>query len=153
MIEATFLEEIDKDNSNLIKALQTVQKNEGYISDDRLVEVAEYFSIPVVEVEGVVSFYAQFRRIKPGKFIISICDGTACHIKGSILVKNWITEKIGVENGETDEEGIFSLETVACLGCCSLAPVIAVNGKVHGNLTRRKVQRVLQQYRKETESD
>jgi len=153
MPKATYLEDIGKDSSNLIKALQTVQKNEGFISDKKLKEIAAYFSLPPVDVEGVVSFYAQFKRTKPGQFIISVCDGTACHIKGSDLVKNWITEEIGIENGETDEEGIFSLETVACLGCCSLAPVIAVNGKVHGNLTRKKLQKTLRNYRQEADND
>jgi NADH:ubiquinone oxidoreductase subunit E len=153
MPKATYLEDIGKDSSNLIKALQTVQKNEGFISDEKLKEIADYFSLPPVDVEGVVSFYAQFKRTKPGQFIISVCDGTACHIKGSDLVKNWITEEIGIENGETDEEGIFSLETVACLGCCSLAPVIAVNGKVHGNLTRKKLQKTLRNYRQEADND
>jgi len=153
MPKATYLEDIGKDSSNLIKALQTVQKNEGFISDEKLKEIAAYFSLPPVDVEGVVSFYAQFKRTKPGQFIISVCDGTACHIKGSDLVKNWITEEIGIENGETDEKGIFSLETVACLGCCSLAPVIAVNGKVHGNLTRKKLQKTLRNYRQEADND
>lgn len=150
---ATYLKEIDKDSSNLIKALQTVQKHEGFISDENLKELAEYFSMPPVEVEGVVSFYAQFKRSKPGQFIISVCDGTACHIKGSDLVKNWITEETGIESGETDDEGMFSVETVACLGCCSLAPVMAVNGKVHGNLSRKKVQKTLRQYREEAHND
>lgn len=153
MPKATYLEDIGKDSSNLIKALQTVQKKDGFISDERLKEIAEYFSIPPVDVEGVVSFYAQFKRTEPGQFIISVCDGTACHIKGSDLVKNWITEEIGIEDGETDEEGIFSLETVACLGCCSLAPVIAVNGKVHGNLTRKKLQKTLRNYQEEAKND
>lgn len=153
MPEVGYLNKIDKDESNLIKALQLAQKKEGYISDNNIKEIAEYFSMPPVEVEGVVSFYAQFKRTKPGQFIISVCDGTACHIKGSDQVKNWITEEIGIADGETDDEELFSLETVACLGCCSLAPVIAVNGKVHGNLTRKKLQKTLRDYRKEAQND
>ena len=153
MPDISYLKELEKDNSNLIKALQLAQKKEGYISDESLREIADYLSIPPVEVEGVVSFYAQFKRTKPGQFIISVCDGTACHIKGSEQVKNWITEELGIEDGETDEEDLFSLETVACLGCCSLAPVIAVNGKVHGNLTRKKLKKTLQNYREEARND
>ena len=141
MPEVDYLNKIEKDSSNLIKALQLVQKKEGYISDEKLKEIANYLEIPPVDVEGVVSFYAQFKRTKPGRYIISVCDGTACHIKGSDQVKNWITETIGITNGETGQDGVFSLETVACLGCCSLAPVIAVNGKVHGNLTRKKLKK------------
>lgn len=141
------LKELEKDQSNLIKALQMVQAEESYISDKSIREVADYFSLPVIEVEGVVSFYTQFKRIKPGKYKISVCDGTACHIKGSNLVLNWIEDDLGIEEGETDDEGLFSLETVACLGCCSLAPVISVNGKVHGNLTRKSLLKTLEKYR------
>lgn len=141
------LKELERDQSNLIKALQMVQAEEGYISDESICKIAEYFSLPVIEVEGVVSFYTQFKRIKPGKYKISVCDGTACHIKGSTLVLNWIEDDLGIKEGETDEEELFSLETVACLGCCSLAPVISVNGKVHGNLTRDSLLKTLEKYR------
>ncbi len=141
------LADIDKDRSNLIKALQSAQAVEGFISDGTIVEIAGHFSIAAVEVEGVVSFYAQFKRIKPGKFKISICDGTACHIKGSSLVQGWIAEDLHIQNGQTDGEGLFSLESVACLGCCSLAPVISVNGKVFGNLDRKGILKIIKSYR------
>ena len=143
----TTLRELEKDRSNLIKALQQVQEVEGYISDTDISGISEYFSIPPVEVEGVLSFYAQFKREKPGKYIISVCDGTACHIKGASLIANWITDDLGIKDSETDEEGLFSLVTVACLGCCSLAPVIGINGKIFGNLDRRKLLKVLKQYK------
>jgi len=143
----TTLRELEKDRSNLIKALQQVQEVEGYISDTDISEISDYFSIPPVEVEGVLSFYAQFKREKPGKYIISVCDGTACHIKGASLIANWITDDLGIKDGETDEEGLFSLVTVACLGCCSLAPVIGINGKIFGNLDRKKLLKVLKQYK------
>ncbi|RKY60658.1 MAG: hypothetical protein DRP96_05340 [Candidatus Neomarinimicrobiota bacterium] len=139
---------LDKDRSNLIKALQQIQEIEGYISDDAVRRISDYFSIPPVEVEGVLSFYAQFKRIKPGKYKISVCDGTACHIKGSSLVANWISDFLGIHSGETDPEGLFSMETVACLGCCSLAPVVSINGKVYGNLDRKKLLKVLKQYKR-----
>ena len=144
---AELLVEIDKDRSNLIKALQAAQAVEGFISDGTIVEIAAHFGISPVEVEGVVSFYAQFKRIKPGKYKISICDGTACHIKGSSLVLGWIAEDLHIKSGQTDAEGLFSLETVACLGCCSLAPVISVNGKVFGNLDRKGILKILKSYR------
>ncbi|MBN2601215.1 MAG: NAD(P)H-dependent oxidoreductase subunit E [Candidatus Marinimicrobia bacterium] len=145
-INAT-LQNLDKEKSNLIKALQQVQEIEGFISDTAVQTISDYFVIPPVEVEGVLSFYAQFKRIKPGKYIISVCDGTACHIKGSSLVANWISDFLGIKDGETDKDGVFSLETVACLGCCSLAPVVSINGKVFGNLDRRKLLKVLKQYK------
>ena len=143
--------ELTADKSNLIKALQQRQRADGYISYEAIVEIADGFRMAAVEVEGVVSFYTQFKRIKPGKYQILVCDGTACHIKGSTLVLNWARDDLGIDPGETDVEGLFSLEAVACLGCCSLAPVISVNGKVYGNLTRNKLLRILRDYRKREE--
>jgi len=139
----------DKDRSNLIKAIQHVQKEEGFISNDQIINLADYFEIPLVDVEGVITFYTQFKRTKPGKFIVHVCDGTACHIKGSERIANWISEILGIADGETDAKGLFSLETVACLGCCSLAPVIAVNGKVYGNLDRKQLRKILHTYQQE----
>ncbi|MHB9140015.1 MAG: NADH-quinone oxidoreductase subunit NuoE family protein [Victivallaceae bacterium] len=141
-----YLSKIDKDASNLIKALQTVQNQEGFVSDQSIATVAKYFSIPDAEVEGVLSFYAQFRRSKPGRFRIAVCDGTACHIKGSPLILDWISTEIRINSGETDEKGLFSLETVACLGCCRLAPVMSINGKVYGNLDRKSTVKIIKEY-------
>ncbi len=142
------LKNIEPDRSNLIKALQAVQETAGYLSDEAIETIARHFSVAPVEVEGIVSFYAQFKRVKPGKYRIAVCDGTACHIKGAPLVSGWITEELGIRGGETDAEGLFSLEIVACLGCCSLAPVIAINGKVYGNLDRKALLKILKEYRK-----
>lgn len=143
----SYLQNIDKDRSYLIKALQTVQSVEGYVSDDAIRMIAQHFSIPVVEVEGVVSFYAQFKRVKPGKYIISVCDGTACHIKGAALVTNWISDELKLDAGQTTEDDLFTLEVVACLGCCSLAPVISINNKVYGNLDRKQLLKILKDYK------
>lgn len=145
------LKKFGTDRSGLIKALQAIQKDEGYISDDAIKDTAGYFGISNIEVEGVVSFYTQFKRIKPGRFQIAVCDGTACHIKGSSLITGWIKEELGIDTGETDEEGLFSLDEVACLGCCSLAPVISINNKVYGNLDRKSLKKVLKDYRRRGE--
>lgn len=141
-----YLEKMDKDASNLIKGLQAVQANDGFVSNEAIAAVAKYFSIPDAEVEGVLSFYAQFRRSKPGKFRIAVCDGTACHIKGSPMILDWISTALCIKNGETDEQSLFSLETVACLGCCSLAPVMSINGRVFGNLDRKATVKILKEY-------
>ena len=145
----SFLNKIDRDPSNLIKGLQLVQAAEGYVSDDGIRAVAEYFSMPPVEVEGVVSFYAQFKRVKPGKYQISACDGTACHIKGAPLIQQWLTDILGIKDGETTPDGLFSISTVACLGCCSLAPVMAVNGRVYGKLDRKALLKIINDYKKQ----
>ena len=141
-----YLEKIGREPNNLIKGLQLIQSTEGYVSDDGIRAAAEYFKLPVVEIEGVLSFYAQFKRVKPGKNHICVCDGTACHIKGSSQVHTWIEQELGLKPGETSSDGIFSLETVACLGCCSLAPVMSVNGKVHAKLDRRTMMKILKEY-------
>ncbi len=142
----SFLEKIGREPSNLIKGLQAIQGAEGYVSDESITAVAEYFGIPEVEVEGVLSFYAQFKRVKPGRFKIAVCDGTACHIKGSVQIQEWISSALGIKSGETDKNGTFSLETVACLGCCSLAPVMSINGRVYGKLDRKNTIKILKEY-------
>ncbi|MDD5697499.1 MAG: NAD(P)H-dependent oxidoreductase subunit E [Victivallaceae bacterium] len=142
-----YLKAIAPESSNLIKGLQAVQTREGYVSDASIVAVADYFHTPVVETEGVLSFYAQFKSTRPGRYQICVCDGTACHIKGSPLISEWISTELGITAGETDADGLFSLETVACLGCCSLAPVFSINGKVFGNLDRKTTIRILKEYR------
>ena len=145
--EFIYLNEIAPSQNYLIKGLQTVQEREGYISNEAIEAVAAYFQVPAVEVEGVVTFYAQFKRHRPGKYKIAVCDGTACHIKGSTHILEWISADLGIHSGQTDRDGLFSLETVACLGCCSLAPVMSVNGKVFGQLDRKATTRILKEYR------
>jgi len=139
---------MNKDSSYIIRALQAVQKEEGYVSDEAISIIAAHFNVSEAEIEGVLSFYAQFKRTKPGKYVIAVCDGTACHIKGASLIENWVVDELGIKDGETDENGTFSLELVACLGCCSLAPVISVNGKVYGKLDRKELIKILKKYQK-----
>jgi NADH-quinone oxidoreductase subunit E len=146
--EVANLQILEKDKSNIIKALQLIQNDEGFISEQTIKEIADFFSVSPVEVEGIVSFYAQFKRDKPGRYRISVCDGTACHIKGSPLVLNWVSDELGIKNNETDKDGLFSLQTVACLGCCSLAPVMSINGKVYGKLDRKSLLKILKKYRR-----
>lgn len=143
-----YLKTLKTDKTFLIKGLQKIQKKEGFISDDAIRACAEYFSQPLVDVEGVVSFYAQFKRSAPGKYHLTVCDGTACHIKGATLVLDWISAELGIKDGEVTESELFSIETVACLGCCSLAPVIGVNGKVFGKLDRKATLRLLKDFSK-----
>jgi len=147
MNDFSYLSGVSPETSNLIKALQLVQAKEGYVSDEAISGVAAHFKLAPVEVEGVLTFYAQFKRTKPGRFQISLCDGTACHIKGSNEVCNWVSRELGIAPGETDAEGRFSLATVACLGCCSLAPVMSINGTVYGRLDRKKVIDIIKEFR------
>ena len=143
------LNSIPRRRENIIRGLQHIQQSDGYLSDEALIACSEYFSVPLAEIEGVVTFYSQFKRVKPGKYRVSVCDGTACHIKGTPLILEWVSSDLGIADGETDERGLFSLETVSCLGCCSLAPVLSVNGEVFGNLTRKSVLRLLKKYKRQ----
>ena len=145
----SYLCEVDPDKGNLIKGLQLIQSREGYVSDEGIRAAAKHFSMADAEVEGVLTFYAQFKRTKPGKYQISACDGTACHIKGSPLIHQWIKDILGIVDGQTTPDGLFSLATVACLGCCSLAPVIAINGQVYGKLDRKTLVRIINEYKKQ----
>ena len=146
--EFSYLSELGREKGDLIKGLQLVQSHEGYVSDDAIRAISKHFSIAEAEIEGVLTFYAQFKRTKPGKYKICVCDGTACHIKGSVLIQDWLSSALGIHGGQTTEDGLFSIEVVACLGCCSLAPVMSVNGKVYGKLTRKSLLKILDDYRK-----
>ena len=141
-----YLKTLPEEPGNLIRGLQLIQSREGYVSDDAVRAAGAYFHRTPVEVEGVLTFYTQNKRVKPGRFKIAVCDGTACHIKGAPQIKQWLCSELGIQPGETDAEGRFSLEVVACLGCCSLAPVMSINGRVYGKLDRKAVTRILKEY-------
>ena len=103
---------------------------------DVIVEMSERTGIKVTDIMGVASFYAGFRLTPLGKYVVKICAGTACHVKGAETIAETICEELNVNLDETTEDGLFTVETVACLGCCSLAPVMMINGEVYGRLTR-----------------
>lgn len=122
-------------SSNLITILQNAQNIYGYLPKDVMYCIAEKVGVSPAEVMGVATFYSQFRLSPIGKYLIMSCQGTACHVNGSERISAAISEYLGICNGETTEDGLFTLENVACLGCCSLAPVIMINGEAYGNLT------------------
>ncbi len=122
-------------SSNLITILQKAQNIYGYLPKDVMYCIAEKVGISPADVIGVATFYSQFRLTPIGKYLIMSCQGTACHVNGSERVTAAISEYLGIGNGETTADGLFTLENVACLGCCSLAPVIMINGEAYGNLT------------------
>lgn len=150
-LDLTRLDEVLKDfeagnESLLIPALQAAQNLYGYISKPVLERISEYLHIPLSRAYGVVTFYAQFRFAPTGKYKIRVCRGTACHVRGSKSILEALERELGIKDGETTSDLKFSLETVACLGTCFLAPVIMVNEKYFGKLTTKKVQEVLKQF-------
>jgi NADH-quinone oxidoreductase subunit E len=134
-------------NDSLIPLLQSAQDSYGYIPEKIIYYISELVGIPPAEIYGVITFYAQFRLKPLGKNIIKICQGTACHVNGSKNVLSALQDELGISIGETTEEGLFSLESVACLGCCSLAPVMMINNETFGNLTTEKIKLTLRKFR------
>ena len=138
--------------SNLIDLLQQVQERLGYLPPAALWGISRRTRIPISRVHGVVTFYAQFCTEPRGKHIIRVCHGTACHVAGAERVSEVVSQELGVGEGETTRDGLFTIEYVACLGCCSLAPVMMVDGTSYGRLDRRAIRRVLASYHEEAEA-
>ena len=132
----------------LIPVLQEAQKQYGYLSQDILETIAGDLGLPLSQVYGVVTFYSQFRLQPHGENIIRVCHGTACHVSGAQEITAAVEKKLGIKSGGTTRDRKFTLETVACLGCCSLAPVMMINEETHGRLTASKARKVVRKYGK-----
>lgn len=143
----------DAGRDALIPILQEVQRCHGYLSRDAVVRVGRHLQLPVSKIYGVATFYNQFRFTPQGKFHIQVCRGTACHVRGSGAVLDAIRRELRVEPGETTRDGKFSLEVVACIGACGLAPVICINEQFHANLSSKKIPRLLETYMKRDAED
>jgi NADH-quinone oxidoreductase E subunit len=135
----------------LIPLLQSAQETYGYIPESAIDYISEVVGIPAAEIYGVITFYSQFRLRPMGKNIIKACDGTACHVNGSTAIIKAIENELQITNNETTEDGLFTLQKVACLGCCSLSPVIMINDEAYGRLTPKKIQQLLDEYRRRSE--
>ena len=140
-------EEYSAEPGNLITILQKTQERLGYLPKEAIDYIAERTGVRTAKIYGVATFYTQFRLKPVGRYILLLCKGTACHVNGAEKIVTAVSERLGIENGETTEDGLFTLSIVACLGCCSLAPVMMVRGpggeEVYGNLTRDSVIKIL----------
>jgi len=132
---------------SLITVLQKAQEIYGYLPTEVLSLIADGLEIPVAKVFGVASFYTQFRFQPVGKYLILLCKGTACHVNASQAIEQAIEEELGIKDGQTTPDGLFTLKNVACLGCCSLSPVMMVNEDTYGSLTPDKTKKILQKLR------
>ncbi len=132
----------------LIPELQKAQERDGYITREKIDEIHRECGIPLTTIYGVATFYSQFRLHPVGKNIIRVCHGTACHVSGANGITKALEDHLEIGNGETTKDKLFTLETVSCLGCCSLAPVIMVNNNTHGNLKPDDLKKIIRQYRK-----
>jgi NADH-quinone oxidoreductase subunit E len=137
-----------KESSSLIPLLQSAQYSYGFIPESTIYYISEIAGIPAADIYGVITFYTQFRLKPLGRYLIKICEGTACHVNGAKKILKTVYNELGITVGETDEEGLFSLQSVACLGCCSLSPVMMINNQTYGRLTVEKVKTILEEYRK-----
>ena len=137
----------------LIPILQDVQDTHGYLSRDTIAHIGQFLNLPASKIYGVATFYNQFRFEPLGKYHIQVCRGTACHVKGSLAVLQTLCKELQIEPGATTLDGLFSIEVVACIGSCGLAPVISINGEFHAGVTPDKVRKILNSYRQPSKKD
>jgi NADH-quinone oxidoreductase subunit E len=131
---------------SVIPVLQKVQERIGYLPVEVMKRIGERLGVPPAQVFGVASFYAQFRLEPVGRYVIKVCHGTACHVQGAGTITDALSDELGVPDGGTTADRKFTLESVACLGCCSLAPVIMIEGNTYGRLTPDEARRIVRKY-------
>lgn len=129
------IDELGTDSGSLITVLQRAQEVYGYLPTDVMYAVAERLGVSSAHVMGVATFYTQFRLTPVGRHLIMLCKGTACHVNGADSIEKAVCGELGIKDGETTADGLFSLKTVACLGCCSLSPVMMIDEETYGSLT------------------
>ena len=152
LMEDVLKEYADKKGS-LITILQKTQDIYGYLPTDVIYHIAERTGSTPARVMGVATFYAQFRLQPIGKYLIMLCQGTACHVNGSERIEAAIKQELQIEDGETTADGLFTLKNVACLGCCSLSPVMMINDETYGSLTPDKAIGILNELKAKAEAE
>ncbi len=131
----------------VIPLLQKAQEIYKYVPEQAMELIADHLKMEVSQIYGVATFYTQFRLKPVGKYIVKVCHGTACHVAGAERVSEHCSEVLGIEDGETTPDGQFTLEKVACVGCCSLAPVMMIGDETYGRLTDKQVTKILNEYK------
>jgi NADH-quinone oxidoreductase subunit E len=147
------IEKYGKVKGSTITILQGVQETYGFLPAETLTYIAKKTGMKEAKLYGVATFYTQFRMAPVGKNLIMLCQGTACHVNGASTIEKAIVEELKIAEGETTEDGIFTFTNVACLGCCSLAPVMMINGETYAKLTPEKTVAVLRQLRSEAQAE
>ena len=142
------LEIYKQEKDNLIQILEEIQVKYGYIPKISQMEISEYLKVPMAEIYGVITFYSRFSLKPKGKYNVSVCLGTACFVKGSKEILEAAKEKLKIDEGQTSDDGLFSLDTTRCVGACGLAPVFTINDEVYGKATVKKINEVLDEYKK-----
>lgn len=134
------------DRSDLIPIIQEAQDAIGYLPPDVLRDVAGHLNVPEAAVYGVATFYAQFHFEPQGKHRVRVCRGTACHVRGSARIRRLVERLLGVKEGGTTDDRLFTYETVACVGCCALSPVMMIDDTYYGRMTAERVEAVIEEY-------
>jgi NADH:ubiquinone oxidoreductase subunit E len=137
--------------NQLIEALQDIQENYGYISEEAMKAVSLGLGVPLIEVYRVASFYKAFRLRPSGKYVLTMCMGTACHVRSSRLLLDHAVGELGVKPGEVTPDGLFSIHQVNCLGACALGPIVTENGSYHHHMTPGKLRKLIGTLREKTE--
>jgi len=140
----TILEGRRSQPNQLIEVMQDIQENFGYIPREAMKSVAQELGVPLIEVYRVVSFYKAFRLNPSGKHVLTMCTGTACHVRGSDLLLDHAIDQLGIKLGEVTNDGLFSIEHVNCLGACALGPIVAENGSYHKHMTPSKLRKLIE---------
>ena len=141
-----FIDEHKGEKGPLMPVMQEAQNLFGYLSLETQVFIADRVGCPVTDVYGVATFYSQFSLQPKGEYVISVCQGTACYVKGAKDVLDEVIKELAIQPGETTPDGKFSIQDTRCLGCCGLAPVMTINEKVYGRLTAADIKDILAQY-------
>ncbi|MBA7670977.1 NADP-reducing hydrogenase subunit HndA [subsurface metagenome] len=147
------LRKFGRKRGNLIPILQKVQDKLGYLPREVMLEIAEFLGIPGIDVYSVVTFYNQFRLNPPGRHSVRVCLGTACHMKGGYITLDAWKRRLDIDRGETTPDREFDLDTVACVGCCVMAPVTVVDNKPQGQVEPTKVDGILLSFKLEREKE
>ena len=143
---ASILDKYDRDMGQLVPILQDVQEQENYLPKEALVQVSQGLGISLTQVYSVATFFKAFSMKPRGRHLINVCMGTACHVRGAERVLEKIERNIGIESGDSTDDGRFSLETVNCVGACALGPIVVVDGDYAGQMRSDKVEKILKKY-------
>ena len=145
----SFIQEGNDDESSLIAVLHQAQNLYGYLGREVQEYIAKMLNIPVSKVYGVITFYSYFSTEPKGKYVISICTGTACFVRGANDILEDFRKVLGIKDGETTKDGLFTLDTLRCVGSCAIAPVVLVNDKVYGHFTKTQVTELINDLREQ----
>lgn len=152
VIQSVLARHPDAKEDELITLLQEVQDACGFLSRDAILSIGRHIDMPASKIYGVATFYNQFRFHPLGRVHIQICRGTACHVKGSKAVLDAIAKALAVPEGQATHDGVFSYETLACIGACGLAPAIMINGELRAKVTPEAIPALLKEYREKVEA-